>query len=76
MKDCVALIGSTGFFEVFEVCNMSEQYSYWHFPVGTYHWSHSGEIHYLGHAIMLTVNGLRVTRDKRMRALVQTVEHT
>lgn len=74
MTDCIALIGSTGFFEVFEACDESEKYAYWHFPWGTYHWSLGNEVHYLGGGMVLTLTGLRITRDIMMRDLVRTAE--
>lgn len=75
MKNYISLIGSTGFFEVFEVCDKSEQYAYWHFPVGTYHWSTGiDDVYYLGHGVVLTITGACITRDIMMRDLVRTVE--
>jgi hypothetical protein len=72
--NCIALIGSTGFFEVFRYCDISEQYAYWHFPVGTYHWSNSEQIYTLGNRTVFTVTGVHITRDPRMRDLVRTIE--
>lgn len=79
MKDCIALIGSTGFFEVFEMCGDSEQYVYWHFPTATYRWSDrmdhgEGPILYIQNMQSLITTGMRITRDAIMRDLVRTVE--
>jgi hypothetical protein len=79
MIDCIALIGSTGFFEVFELAPASEQYCYSHFPTSTYHWSDGmehgeGPILYIVYDQVLNANGMRITKDERLRDLVRTVE--